>query len=220
MNSKGKKGKKPRDSKLSSKFEAFWSAEFFGTYPDKLPFEGLSRLKAILAEQMTSCVLVDTSTRLESRLSKLLQLHLQCADDTDSEETLGSTQARKLKMKSKILAGIPMNGKWDFIPSELTEVARRVLPSNPRKGSYCYDLKCNPSKYVDATYHICREMGEDCNFTFLQLRTCNVPCHVKFDTEMISRLFIPYSRVCKCGRTPRRDYISMMLYGKTLSEWT
>ena len=33
-------------------------------------------------------------------------------------------RALKFKMKSKILAGMLMNGKWDLVPSKLTEVAR------------------------------------------------------------------------------------------------
>ena len=70
-----------------------------------------------------------------------------------------------------------MNGKW--VRSELTEVARRVLPPNPRKSSYRYDMKFDPSKYV-RTYvrrcHLLRMQGGGRGLQLHLPRT--LPCQI------------------------------------------
>lgn len=58
------------------------------------------------------------------RLSKLLLLQLQCGQGAGIEELSKRTSDRALKMKSKILAGMLMKGKWDIGTDELTNVAR------------------------------------------------------------------------------------------------
>lgn len=173
-------GKKPKDSNLSSRFSGIKSSP--RGFQTGCPSRSSACSRPWLAKQI---ILVDTSTRFKSRLSKLLWSHL---GRTYNGETLTE---RKLKVRARVLAGALMSAMWEQLPEELTKVARRVLPPCPRKGSYQYGMKCNPSRYIRATYHICREMGEDCDFTFLPLRTSNMPCHTKSDTKIVSQIYVP-----------------------------
>ena len=73
------------------------------------------------------------------------------------------------------------------------------------RGLRCRKKKTPPCKYLNATLRMCRVMERAKNPTkkklhFFVVRTRNVPCHAKFDTGVVSRMFVPYSEMVKARK--------------------
>ena len=97
------------------------------------------------------------------------------------------------------------------MPEALVSPLTRVLPENPQKGSTFYNLKAVPSRYFAAMLALAREIGPDwCKFSFCPTRSSCVLCHVKFDTEAMAQLFIPYKTCVEArksfGPEGRKEY--------------
>lgn len=178
MCTKDNRGARPKDGALGEKLQTFWKKTFCKIHPDKIDLTGKSRLKAILAEQMCSNVLVDCKTHFRSRLFKFV-VHLLGGD------------AGKRREATTVLNSA-LSGDWENVEPWLKSALGEVLPREIEKGSIHYDLKKSPEKYVACTRRLCRAMGDDCKIQFLPSRRSWVPCHVKFDTESVLQMFVPY----------------------------
>lgn len=188
---KNNRGAKLKDGALEEKLRTFWKDRFCKIHPDKSDLTGKSRLKAILAEQMCSNVLVDCKTHFRSRLFRLV-MHLLRGD------------ADKRHEASKAVASAFSND-WENMEPRLRNTLRKVLPDEIEKGSISYDLKKSPGKYVACTKQICKILGNDCKMQFLPSRRSWVPCHVKFDTESILQMFTPSKRRLEWRRSFGED---------------
>lgn len=58
------KGARGRATELAAKMERFWKDKFCQIYPEKVNCIGKSRIKAIIADQMTDCLLVNATHSL------------------------------------------------------------------------------------------------------------------------------------------------------------
>ncbi len=96
------------------------------------------RLRAILAEQMTKCILTDVSTQFKFRLSKLVY-HL--STKSQPIKSHGKKDRRELAAKSKFLARSIMLNKWNCVTDDIKDTLLHVMPSNPKKDSHDYELK-------------------------------------------------------------------------------
>lgn len=211
MCTKSGRGVKPKiDVSFKDDMSTFWKLHFSKIYPDLLAGEGLSMLKQLLADQMLSCILVDTKTHFKSRLAKFIhflvkrkgreqdrELNSQNSgeqeDDVHSQECLEKRWTAIEKKEAFRIASSVFANKWVEVPPELKYDLRSILPSEPRKN-VAYDLTIDPSRYVESTLRISRLMGDVGNLvTFMPTRRSNVPCHCKLDTETIAQLFVSYS---------------------------
>ena len=191
---KDNRGVKLKDSALEEKFRTFWNERFCNIHKDRIDLTGKSRLKAVLAEQMCSNILVDCKTHFRSRLFKLV-IHLLGGD------------AGKRWEASKVVESV-FSGNWENIEPTLENSLRKVLPADIEKGNIYYDLKKSPGKYVACTKRLCKAMGEDCKIHFLPSRRSWVPCHVKFDTESVLQMFTTNRRRMEWRRSFGEDRIA------------
>lgn len=127
------KGARGRATELAAKMERFWKDKFCQIYPEKVNCIGKSRIKAIIADQMTDCLLVNVTTHFRSRCVRLCRI-------------LGLNRTR-----SNICITNAFKGKWEFMDAEVKEPLQRVLPPYPTKKYITYDMKKRPSDYVAAT---------------------------------------------------------------------
>lgn len=122
--------------------------------------------------------MVDVKTHFKKRFSYFV------ASLLDDE-----SNARDVKIKAgKITADI-FSGRWEGIPESLASIICKVLPKEIDKSVY-YDLKANPSKYLNSTLKMCQMAGKQFKMAFMPTRRSNIPCHMKLDTEVIAQLFI------------------------------
>ena len=84
---------------------------------------GKSRIKAIIADQMTECLLVNATSHFRSRCARLCKI-------------LGLNRTR-----SNICVANAFKGKWKLVDSEVREPLRSVLPGDPTKGCILYNMK-------------------------------------------------------------------------------
>ncbi len=70
-----------------------------------------------------------------------------------------------------------MAGNWKCIPADLRTKLQEVLLEDVEK-SVNYDLKKNPSKYLDSTLKMCKATGDGMKIGFLPTRRSNIPYHV------------------------------------------
>ena len=192
------RGRKPIGDILGEDITKFWNEKFSIAYPQTLEGRGLSVLKQLLCQQLLDCVLVDTKTHFKSRLSKLIAvtLHKSATDhaskDTkvlDKELTMITKEEKKVAfaVATKVCAG-----KWDGLCPSVALVLKEVLPANVKNVNY--DLKCDPSRYIQSTLLISRMVGSRWGgICFLPTRRSNVPSHCQIDTEALAQIFIPHS---------------------------
>ncbi len=172
-----------------------YGKEVFSTiYPEKLDMKGLSMMKSLVVEQMLSTVLTEVTTRFRSRCIKL------CI-------SLGA----KNKREASNIVHSAFLGEWEEVVNPYSDSLKRILPQSPAKNNITYDLKANPSKYLEATLRLCRELGaEDCKFSFCPTRSSCIPCHCKMDTESLAQLILPRKECVKArndfGKDGRKEY--------------
>ncbi len=106
-------------------------------------------------------------------------------------------------------------GEWRDMDPSLAETLRKILPAEIEKCSVYYDLAKSPGKYVDSTRRICNAMGKECKVHLLPSRRSWVPCHIKFDTESILEMFIPYKRRMEWRKSFGEDK-KALVWGKLL----
>ncbi len=70
-------GAKLKDGQLTEKMIVFWKHTFCKIYPDLLDAKGLSVTLQLLANQMFSCITVDTKTHFKSRFVKMIIMLLR-----------------------------------------------------------------------------------------------------------------------------------------------
>ena len=186
-------GAKGKSTELAKKMEKFWDEKFSKIYPERVEAEGRSLLRSAVAEQLTSCTLNNTTMHFESRCRRLCKL--LGVDSKRSDACIRSAFV----------------GKWDLVDEEVREPLRRVLPSDPAKGSVLYDLKKRSSEYVTTTYRLCKEItsvagGRD--ICFAPLHTSCIPRHVKIDTETLAQIVIPHREAVQARKdaTTRLNY--------------
>ncbi len=156
--------------------------------------KGLSMMKSLVVEQMLSTVLTEVTTRFRSRCIKL------CI-------SLGA----KNKREASNIVHSAFLGEWEEVVNPYSDSLKRILPQSPAKNNITYDLKANPSKYLEATLRLCRELGaEECKFSFCPTRSSCIPCHCKMDTESLAQLILPRKECVKArndfGKDGRKEY--------------
>lgn len=135
------RGAKGKATELATRMGTFWNEEFSKIYPERVDAVGRSHLKATVADQMMDCLLTNATTHFQSRCRRFLVSRLGM--DRREASTVVTDAFR---------------GRWDLVKDlDATETLRRVLPSEPAKGSIRYDMKKSPSRYVEATYRLCVE---------------------------------------------------------------
>ena len=145
------RGKKCKELDLLREMRVYKEEKFSRAYSDKVDLTGLSMIKALAAEQMSTLIHTDVTNRFTSRCTKL------CIE-------LGGVEKKPLARK---IVNSAFLGRWDEVPKVCSEVLKRVIPKNPKKGNTYYDLKADPSRYFKATLKMCRELGpERCKFSF------------------------------------------------------
>lgn len=109
------------------------------------------------------------------------------------------------RKKASRITSAAFAGHWESVPESMRERLREVLPKEVERCVQ-YDLKKDPSRYVESTLRICLAMGKECKICFLP-----TPRHVKMDTETVAQAFVPYSE--------RIDARRKAIDRKAFNEW-
>jgi len=110
---KNPSGAKTKDRVLEEKLGVFWKETFSKIHPDKIDMRGMSRTKAILAEQLCENVLVDCNTHFRSRFFRAVLRILQDENNDDervkSEEE--SEKKREMQKKANVIVSFSFASK-------------------------------------------------------------------------------------------------------------
>ena len=74
VSTRSKRGAKGKATELAARMETFWKERFSLVFPEKVNAVGRSRVRAAVAEQVTDCVLTNSTTNFESRCRRLCSL--------------------------------------------------------------------------------------------------------------------------------------------------
>ena len=139
-------------------------------------------LKALVAEQMLVTILTEVDTRFRSRCVKLC-LMLGAKD---------KRAAARIVRASLILYEVERHSRESCKHHEESAAS---TPEKKQHNNTLYDLKASPSRYLEPTLLLCRELGPElCKFSSCPTRSSCMPCHVKFNTESIAQILLPHKR--------------------------
>jgi len=220
--SRDKRGAKLKDTLLTETMATFWKGTFCSIYSDLLDCTGISVTMQILAEQMLSCILMDTKTNFISRFTRCIACMLRKMRSGEEEQgrvparSNGRKYSKEELRQANLLTREAFMGRWENVPHDLACLLKGVLPSDIIKNVY-YDLQRDPSRYIKSTFEICKLMENECDFCFLPTRRTNIPCHFKLDTDAVAQLFIPYKqRVEMRTSFPDRKEFNNLVWKKVL----